>query len=91
MPAVMAAAAMTPATMAVFVFVHAISFSAPERRVEVELPAAAPFASAAAATDLAKTAGTAWVEPSEIASAIAVVVAAAPLRAKIARNFSNAR
>src|SRR4051812_658955 len=46
-----------PATIAIFAFVHAITFNAPFTRTEMDPLAARPFAAAMAVTDFANAAG----------------------------------
>src|ERR1043165_3391452 len=68
-------ATMTAApTIAVFAFIHAISFNAPFTRSKVELPTAAPLAAAAAVTVTARPTGAACTEFADTAPAMSAVV-----------------
>ncbi len=80
----------TPATIAVFALVHAISFIAPLMRVKVEPPANAPLVSARAVADFASATGAACTEFVATAPAITVTDCVTPRRRKNFRNLSSA-
>src|ERR1035438_7885098 len=83
--------AATPTIIAVFAFVHAISFNAPLTRVKVELEAVAPLVITTAVIDFTNPSGAAWTALVEIAPAITDADKVTPRLTKNLRNFSTPR
>src|SRR5262245_46193054 len=77
----------TPAMIAVFALLHAITFNAPWIRVKVEAETTALFAIAAAATDVVSAAGTVWTECAVIALLRIAVVEFTPRLEKTSAIF----